>query len=313
MTRLPSPSVPSAPRLRALFATSALAAVLALAGCGSSEPTGQGSDSPTPASGTPSVDPSLAALVPDDIASAGKLTVGTDTTYAPVNFLAEDGKTIQGLDIDILDAVAARLGLTVEYQSAPFDSIISGVDSGKYDMGASAFTVNPERMQVVTMVSYFTAGTQWATAAGNPKGVSPDDACGLVVAVQRGTVQVADITARSTACTDAGKEAITIDQYQGQDQATASVVSGKSDAMLADSPVVAYAIAQSGDRLELLGEIYDSAPYGWVVPKDQPELAQALAGAAAASLADGSYAAALDRWGAAAGAVSEFVVNPDLG
>ena len=69
---------------------------------------------------------------------------------------------------------------------------------------------------------------------GNPAGVDPDNACGKKIAVQKDTVQVDDIQARSKACTDAGKPAITIDQFQGQDAATAAVVSGKDDAMLAD-------------------------------------------------------------------------------
>ena len=71
-----------------------------------------------------------------------------------------------------------------------------------------------------------------------------------------------DITARSKACVDAGKEAIQIDQYQLQSDATNAVVTGKDDAMLADSPVIAYAIQQTGDKLEQLGDIYDAAPYG---------------------------------------------------
>ncbi len=115
------------------------------------------------------------------------------------------------------------------------------------------------------MVSYFSAGTQWATKKGNPAKVDPENACGKKIAVQTGTVQVDDITARSKKCTDAGKPAITIDQYQAQSDATAAVVSGKDDAMLADSPVGAYAVKQSNGQLELLGDIYDSAPYGYVV------------------------------------------------
>lgn len=292
-----------------LIGLAVIAAVATLTACSSSEGT-SGAESSAATSAAASVDPALAALVPEDIASAGKIIVGTDTSYAPVNFLAEDGKTIQGIDIDVLNAVAAKLGLTVEYVSAPFDSIISAVGSGKYDVGASAFTINPERMEVVNMTSYMMAGTQWATAVGNPKSVDPENACGLVVAVQKGTVQVDDVTARSKKCTDAGKEAIQIDQYQGQDQATASVASAKSDAMLADSPIVAYAVAQSGGKIEALGDIYDSAPYGWVTAKNDTAMAEALAKAAAAAKADGSYEAALQKWGAEAGAVSEFVVNP---
>ena len=98
--------------------------------------------------------------------------------------------------------------------------------------------------------------------------------------------------------------------YKGQDQATAAVVSGKADAMLADSPVVAYAVKQSAGQLETLGDIYEAAPYGYVVPKEETEFADALAAALQAVEADGSYEAALSKWGVEQGAVTDFAVNP---
>ena len=64
-----------------------------------------------------------------------------------------------------------------------------------------------------------------------------------------------------------------------RDEATAAVVSGKDDAGLADSPVMAYAVEQTNGQLELLGDVYDAAPYGYVVAKDQTEFAQAIADA----------------------------------
>jgi polar amino acid transport system substrate-binding protein len=210
----------------------------------------------------------------------------------------------------VFNAVAAKLGLKAEFVTAPFDNIIPSVQSGKYELGVSSFTINDERKKVVDMISYFEAGTQWGTKAGNPNGVNPDDACGKKIAVQKGTVQVDDVTARSKNCTDAGKPAITIDQYQGQDEATAAVVSGKDDAMLADSPVVAYAVKQTNEQLELLGEIYDSAPYGWVVKKGQGDFSQVLADALKATISDGSYVAALEKWGVEQGKIDDPKVNP---
>jgi polar amino acid transport system substrate-binding protein len=163
------------------------------------------------------------------------------------------------------------------------------------------------------MVSYYSAGTQWATKKGNPQDVDADDACGLKIAVQKATTQADDITARSQACTDAGKPEITIDQYEGQDEVTAAVVSGKDDAELADSPVVAYAVQQTNGQLELLGDVYDSAPYGYVVPKDQTDFGQVLADAVSALIADGSYQQALEKWGVEDGAITDPAVNPTVG
>ncbi|HKO86389.1 MAG TPA: ABC transporter substrate-binding protein [Actinomycetota bacterium] len=285
-----------------------LAIALVAAGCGEG---GGGGGSTGTTTAAPAVDEALAAKVPAAIKSDGKIVLGTDPTYAPNEFLETDGKTVTGFDVEVFNAVAAKLGLKTEWQASKFDAIIPGVQSGKYEMGVSSFTINDERKQQANMVSYFSAGTQWGTKKGNPAGVSPDDACGKKVAVQTATVQeTEDLPKRQQACKSAGKPAITIDSYQAQDQATAAVVSGKDDAMLADSPVLAYAVKQTNGQLELLGDIYDSAPYGYVIKKDQTEFAQAVADAVKALVSDGTYKTILEKWGVQAGAIDNPAVNP---
>jgi polar amino acid transport system substrate-binding protein len=283
---------------------------LLLAACGGGGGGGGGGGTPTTTAAS-SVDQALAAKVPAAIKSDGKMLIGTDSSYAPNEFLDTDGKTVIGFDVDLFNAVAAKLGLKTQWQSAAFDAIIPGVLSGKYEAGVSSFTINAERKQQVNMVSYFNAGTQWGTKKGNPSGVQPDNACGKKVAVQTSTVQdTEDLPKRQQQCKAAGKPAIVIDRYQRQDQATAAVVSGKDDAMLADSPVIAYAVKQTNGQLELLGNIYDAAPYGYVVKKDQTDFADALAGAVAALVSDGTYKQILTKWGVEAGAIENPAVNP---
>jgi polar amino acid transport system substrate-binding protein len=290
--------------------TTVIAALLiaGLGACGEKEGTGQPSGGG--ASTEVAADAALAGQVPAEVKSDGKIVIGVDASYAPNEFLDTDGKTVVGFDVDLFDAVAEKLGLATEWMPAPFDAIITGVQSGKYEVGVSSFTINDTRKKQAEMVSYFSAGTQWATKKGNPSGIQPDDACGKRVAVQKATVQVDDITARSEACTGAGKQAITIDQYQAQSDATTAVVSGKDDAMLADSPVCAYAVSKTNGQLELLGDIYDSAPYGYVVPKGQTPFAEALRGALAALIADGTYNQVLTGWAVEAGAITTPAVNP---
>jgi polar amino acid transport system substrate-binding protein len=284
---------------------------LVAAGCGDDGgDTGGGATGTTAAA--PAVDDALAAKVPDAIKSDGKVLIGTDASYAPNEFLDTDGKTVIGFDVDLFNAVAAKLGLKTQWQSAVFDAIIPGVQSGKYEMGISSFTVNDERKKQVNMVSYFNAGTQWGTKKGNPSGIQPDNACGKKVAVQTNTVQDTDdlSSTRQDKCKSGGQPAITIDRYQRQDQATAAVVSGKDDAMLADSPVIAYAVKQTNGQLELLGDIYDAAPYGYVVKKEQTDYAEAVAGALKALIDDGTYKTILTKWGVDAGAIDNPAVNP---
>jgi len=285
-----------------------LAVTVAACGGGSGESgSGTGKPSPTP---KVSVDKALAAKVPAAIKKKGTLTVGTDSSYAPNEFLASDGKTVEGFDVDLFNAVLAKLGLKAKYESAKFGTIIAGVQSGKYDAGVSSFTINSDRLKQANMVSYFSAGVWWATKKGNPKKVSPDNACGKKVAVQTDTVEVPDVQARSKKCTQSGKPAIKIDQYEGQDQATAAVVSGKDDAMLADSPIVAYALKQTHGQLESLGKIYQAAPYGYVIKKDQLAFAQAIQGALKSLMSDGTYLKVLKNWGVQVGKIDNPAVNP---
>src|SRR6266700_6344302 len=151
----------SARRWRLLVVSVGLA--LALVACGGNGTKSGGTTTTTGAAS--SVDQALAANVPAAIKSDGKLLIGTDSTYAPSEFLDTDGKTVIGFDVDLFNAVTAKLGLKTEWQSAKFDAIIPGVTSGKYQIGVSSFTVNSDREKQVTMVSYFSAGVVWANKA----------------------------------------------------------------------------------------------------------------------------------------------------
>lgn len=282
----------------------ALVGALGLSACGEKE------DDPTvkPAiTATGGPDAALAAQVPADIKADGVIKVGVDASYAPNEFLGTDGKTVEGWDKELFDAIAAKLGMKAEFTNSDFDDIIPGIGSGKYETGVSSFTINPDRLKVASMISYFNAGTQWFAKKGAT--ITPDDACGKKIAVQQGTVQVPDVEKRSKDCVAAGKAKITIDQYQGQDEATAAVVTGKNDASLADSPIAAYAVKQKPE-LELKGDIYDAAPYGFVVKKDATAFAQAIAGATKALITDGTYTKILEKWNVQAGAITDPAVNP---
>ena len=291
-------------RVSGLVAAGALTAA-ALAGCADNSDTeGAAPGSAAPSSAVSS-DDALTKLVPAEIASKGTLSVGTDASYAPNEYLDDSNKVV-GFDIDLFNAVAGKLGLTAEYQPSTFDNIIPGVQGGSYDVGVSSFTDNAEREEVVDMVTYFEAGTQWAQPVG--KTVDPDDACGLAVAVQTGTVQLDDITARSKACTDGGKPAINVLQFDDQGQATNAVVLGQAQAVLADSPVMAFAVKQSNNALELAGDVYEAAPYGYAVTKGSG-MGAALQAAVQSLIDDGTYAGILETWGLSDGAVTESEVN----
>lgn len=304
-------------RTSLVAAAGAAALGLTLSACGSNSLSpgaggggGGGGNSPTAPAPSRTANEALVAKLPAKIKSAGKIVVGIDPTYAPNEMIAADGKTVEGWDPDLFNAVAAEFGVTVQYVPSKFDAIILGVDSGKYDVGVSSFSITPERKAKVNMVSYYKAGTLWVTKPGNPAKVSIDDPCGKNIGVQTGTTQFDDITARSKKCTAAGKPAVNILPHDGQDTVTADVVSGKTDAMLADSPIGLYAVKQFQGKLEKLGDVYDSAPYGYVLPKSETDFGNALVEALKDAKADGSYEAALKKWGVEAGGISDFALNP---
>ena len=302
---------------RTLSAALACAALAVLAGCGSGGDGSGSSAAPTSAGAAasaaipaPTKDDALAAKVPQSVSADGKLVFGTDASYAPNEFTAPDGTTIIGMDVDLGTAVAQKLGLTAEFQNSAFSGIIPGIQGGKYELGMSSFSVNPERVQTVDMVSYFTAGTSVAVKAGNPDNINADDLCGKSVGVQAGTVQVDDINARNQKCTADGKPAIQVTELQAQTDVTLALTANRIVAFLADSPVVDYAIKTTDGGIEAIGTAYDTAPYGVVLNKGQTDFAQAVQGAIQGLMEDGTYLQILDKYGVAAGAIPTSEINP---
>ena len=251
----------------------------------------------------------IAALVPDAIAADGKLTIGSDLTYAPAEFVAADGKTAVGFDIDIITAVAQLMGLEADVQSSAFDAIIPSIGT-RYEVGISSFTINADRMQSVTMVSYFDAGSLFAVAAGNPDGIDPANLCGVTVGVQTGTVQQEALDAAQAAC---GDDKIDVLPFESQADVTTNLVEGRVQVMYADSPITAYAVEQAEGAIEALGEIHDSAPYGIVVAKDDAELAEAVRAALQQLMDTGDLKAIAGEWGQADGVLSSSEINPSVG
>lgn len=288
-----------------LLAPTIVAAVAALALTGCVDNSTPSSTSTSAGSGV-KVDSAAAALLPDSVKTAGTITVGVDATYPPNESKDADGKAV-GWDIDLFNAVAKKLGVTATYDIAGFDTIIPNITGKKYDVGVSSFTDTVEREKQVDFVNYYSAGILWASTKG--KTVDPDNACGLKVAVETGTTEEQDeVPAKSKACTDAGKAAIQILKFDGQDQATNAVVLGQADAMSADSPITEYAIAKSNDKLQVAGKTFEVAPYGIAVDKGS-KLGEAVQKALQSLVDDGTYKSILDKWGVADGALSTITIN----
>jgi polar amino acid transport system substrate-binding protein len=276
-----------------------------LTGCAdNSKPVAGGAG--TPSASVVKKDGAAAALLPDKVAKAGKLVIGTSPNYAPNEFKDNAGKPI-GWAIEVGHGIAAKLGLKADYQVARFENIIPGIVGGKIDVGESSFTDTLVREKQVDFVNYYLAGIQWASATG--KVVDPDNACGLKVAVQATTYQdTVELPAKSAACVAAGKPAIKKISLDTQDAAANAVALGQADAFSADSPVTLYGISKLKGKLQTAGKTFEAAPYGLAVAKGSGT-AKAVQAALQSMVDDGSYGKILDKWGVTDGGIKQITIN----
>jgi polar amino acid transport system substrate-binding protein len=302
--------------LAALATCGVLALGLVAIGCGSnnndnSSSTGSTSSSSGPLTATPGLNVSVDQKIADTIpAGVSSLTVASDATYPPMEFYGKsDNKTVIGADADLAKALGQVMGLDVQMQNVTFASIIPGLAAGKYNLGMSSFTDTKEREATVDFVTYLTAGTSIFTKADGGKDVtSLDELCGLNAAAEKGTTQEDDIATQDKKCKQEGKPGVTAQILPDQNGVNLALSSGRADAALADSPVAAYIVEQSGGQFKVTGGPFPPEPYGIAIPKDSG-MAQPVLAAMKALIADGTYAKILDYWSLQDGAIDTPQIN----
>ena len=290
------------------------AMVVSMGACGTSDKTDSQASVDSNSSSTTGYDVSgvkkdekIAKMLPSSVTKDGKLTVGMDTSYAPAEFLAADGKTPVGYDVDMSKAIAQTLGLKPKIVSSMFDTIVPSIGS-KYDLGITAMTITEERLQSVDFVSYYRAGSTWAVQKGNPKKLDTSDMCGAKIAVQTGTVQEDEANKIAKGC-KADKKAEVM-SYKRQAEAATAVATGKADVFYADSPVAGYAISQTDGQLEALGDVEGVAKQGIAIKKGDQQLDEAVQKAVQKLMDDGTYMKILKHWGVESGALDKAEINP---
>jgi polar amino acid transport system substrate-binding protein len=276
---------------------------LALAACGSSSST-----TPTSSSGsttgtssstgatTAGANAAVEKLVPSSVKSKGTLTVASDATYAPDEFIASDGHTIVGMDADLAKALATVMGLKANVVNATFDGIIPGLAAGKYDMGASSFTDTKAREKTVDFVDYANVGESFYTKSQGGASISSiADICGKTVSVEKGTTEETDASAQGAKCKKAGKAGVTVLTFPDQNGANLAVASGRAQLGFADTPVADYQVKKTGGQFKIVGAAYAPAPYGLAIPKNN--LDKAVLAALKILIANHTYAKIFSKWG----------------
>ena len=263
---------------------------------------------PTTVIPTQQTNTAIAATVPASIHSSGTLTVALDASYPPNEFVASDGTTIVGMDADLSNALAQTMGLKAKLVNATFSTIIPGLASGKYGMGASSFTDTKARQKVVDFVDYFSAGESFYVKSGNPLFTSLDSLCGHSVSVENGTTEETDAKAQTAKCVATGKPKVNVLTFGTQTEANLAVSSGRADVGFADSPVAAYIVATSNGVFQNSGAPIGVAPYGLALPKGNG-MAAPVQAAVNLLITNGVYNQILTKWGVQAGAITTATIN----
>jgi polar amino acid transport system substrate-binding protein len=300
-------------RLTAVVAVIAFAAVTVAAGCGSSN--NNSTNSTANLTATPDInvpkDPKVAAEVPQAISSTGQLTVASDASYPPNEFIAQDGHTIIGMDADLAKAIGQVMGLTPKLSNVTFDAIIPALQAHKYDLGMSSFTDTKEREKTVDFVTYERYGTLFYTNSDGPTITSLDQLCGHTVTAESGTTQADDIASQDKNCKAAGKPGVTGVILKSQNDVNLALSSGRADVAMADSPVVKYLVSTSGDKFKTAGSPYGLAPYGIAIPKGTG-MTQPVLDAVKAIQANGAYDKILAYWGLSFGNLTSPGINQGI-
>jgi polar amino acid transport system substrate-binding protein len=297
-----------------------LAGVLLLTGCGGNAGA-TGADQAGPAGVNPTADvtsgvhtdPAIAALLPASVRSAGVLNFAAVSQGGPpFQYFLSDNTTHVGLEIDIRDAVAKVLGVTVHETLTSFESVLPGLADGKYDVGQGNFGVTEERKQTVDFVTYYDDGYGFAVRAGSPiKHVNAvGDLCGLRVATGVGTDFATTLQADAKQCDAAGKPEYTISTFPDQASGLLALTQNHADIYLLTAIGLEYDASQSKGQVVYLGKLPGQTEHiGFALKKGSP-LDVPIQQAVQELIDNGTYAKILAKWGLADAAITRSQLNP---
>ena len=248
---------------------------------------------------------------PTNLIRPGTITFLSDTTYPPQESIDASTQQAVGFDIEIAQAVAARMGMTATIQTTDTPQLIGALLAKKGDAIISALLITPDVQRQVALVAYFRAGQAILVRKGDASTISSiNDLCGKKVAVQVQSPEentVDEANGGICKATPIKKMVFPTDL-----QAVLILKQRGVDAALDDSPVAAYFVKQTPDQLELAGPPFKTNPEGIAVDPKNGELLNAMQQAMMAIYQDGTYRQILAKWNLLDGEIpaSQIVVNP---
>lgn len=216
----------------------------------------------------------------------GVLTMATNAYFPPYEFY--EGDKVVGIDAEIAEAVAKKLGLELKIEDMEFDSIITAVSAGKADMGLAGMTVTEERKQNVNFSDTYATGVQVVIVPEDSDIATIDDLSnGKKIGVQLAT------TGDIYCCDDFGTE--NVEEYNKGNDAVMALIAGKIDAVVIDNePAKSYVAANEG--LKILDTEYVTEDYAAALNKENTALLEAVNGALAELKADGTLDAIIAKY-----------------
>jgi ABC-type transport system substrate-binding protein len=257
---------------------------------GACRPTAAPTATPKPTAVPPTATPKPTAVPPTPTPKpALKITVGTDATWPPFEFVDEATKDFVGLDIDLMKAIAEAGGFEVEFVNVSWDALLAGMATGQYDASISAMTITEDRAKQFDFSEpYYNAGQQIAVHASNTTINGVADLVGKVVGTQTGTtgdIEMKKITG------------VTVRGYDTIDQAFLDLVNQQQiEAVVADNPLVGGYIGKYPDTLKAVGGPLTEEYYGIAVKKNAPEILNAINAGLKTVLAQGIIAELESKW-----------------
>lgn len=248
---------------------------------------------------------------PANLVRPGTLTFLSDLSYPPQESVDPSTQQAVGFDIEIAQAIAAKMGLSATIQKSDSAQLVGALVAKKGDAIISALQITPDLERQVALVPYFRAGQSILVRKGNPSGITGiSDLCGKKVSLQTQSPEDNSIDeANAAACKDNKivKEAFPVDL-----QAVTLLKQGGVQAALDDSPVADYFVKQNPDQLELAGSPFKLSDEGIAVDPKNGDLVTAVQQAMMAIVRDGTYQQTLLKWNLLDGQIStsEIVVNP---
>jgi polar amino acid transport system substrate-binding protein len=249
-------------------------------------------------SGAPAASTSC-ITAPSSLVTASTLTIGSDVSYPPQEFMKQNVPT--GFDLDVGGAIAKKMCLNSTVVNQTFNSIIPALNARKFDVILSAMTITDARKQTVSFVPYFNAGEALVAKKGSSLHITDlSQLCGKNVAVEEGTAEKDEVTTSVNPKCPSGKQ-VNLQTFPVDTEALQQLRKGTVDLHFTDSPVAEYEVKQEPTALQLVSPVLETAPEGIAVRKDDTQMLNAVQKAFKAVESDGTYDKLLKKWGLAAG------------